>query len=222
MGAAMTCRVQVPLSVISAKVKLADLCKSMLSEYTSVDKARRGSPEKKSVSARWRQSVCRRAAYMGSGEVHFQGSPADRRQLHARYQPAQGRRCCPWSVLCRFVLAVLDDGMWSGEMHTAAAGAAELGEKAHDADAVCLSGFEGLGSLPVGVWRGGDGSDDNRGPEGNADGQLERRAATCDGLSRGDECGGERTDEVLPPVLAGALVQLSGSDSTTLVPWPAC
>lgn len=39
-------------SVISAKVKLADRCRSMLSEYTSVLSARRGSPEKKSVSAR--------------------------------------------------------------------------------------------------------------------------------------------------------------------------
>ena len=38
--------------MISAKVKLADLCKSMLSEYTRVLNARRGSPEKKSVSAR--------------------------------------------------------------------------------------------------------------------------------------------------------------------------
>lgn len=42
----------VPRSVISAKVRLADLCKSMLSEYTSVLNARSGSPEKKSVSAR--------------------------------------------------------------------------------------------------------------------------------------------------------------------------
>jgi hypothetical protein len=42
----------IPLSVISAKVKLADRCKSILSEYTSVLSARRGSPEKKSVSAR--------------------------------------------------------------------------------------------------------------------------------------------------------------------------
>jgi len=43
--------------VISAKVKLADLCKSMLSEYTSVLNALRGSPEKKSVSARCSGSV---------------------------------------------------------------------------------------------------------------------------------------------------------------------
>lgn len=42
----------IPLSVISANVKLADRCKSMLSEYTRVLSARRGSPEKKSVSAR--------------------------------------------------------------------------------------------------------------------------------------------------------------------------
>ena len=41
------------LSVISAKVKLADRCKSMLSEYTRVLNARKGSPEKKSVSARY-------------------------------------------------------------------------------------------------------------------------------------------------------------------------
>ena len=42
----------VPRSVISAKVKLADRCKSMLSEYTRVLNARRGSPEKKAVSPR--------------------------------------------------------------------------------------------------------------------------------------------------------------------------
>lgn len=98
-GAAMTCRVLVPLSVISAKVKLADLCKSMLSEYTSVDKARRGSPEKKSVSARWRRSVNSGAAQRWRVEVRFQGSSGDRQQLHARCQPAQGHRCCPWSGL---------------------------------------------------------------------------------------------------------------------------
>ena len=43
-----------PLSVISANVKLALRCKSMLSEYTNVLNARRGSPEKKSVSALWK------------------------------------------------------------------------------------------------------------------------------------------------------------------------
>ena len=41
-----------PLSVISAKVKLALRCKSTLSEKTSVLSARNGSPEKKSVSPR--------------------------------------------------------------------------------------------------------------------------------------------------------------------------
>lgn len=40
----------VPLSVISAKVKLALLCRSMFWLYTSVLNALRGSPEKKSVS----------------------------------------------------------------------------------------------------------------------------------------------------------------------------
>lgn len=45
-------------SVISAKVKLADRCRSMLSEYTRVLNARRGSPVKKSVSARCAESVC--------------------------------------------------------------------------------------------------------------------------------------------------------------------
>src|SRR6516162_3928218 len=42
-----------PLSVISAKVKLALRCRSILSENTRVLKARRGSPEKKSVSPRY-------------------------------------------------------------------------------------------------------------------------------------------------------------------------
>jgi len=41
-----------PLSVISANVKLALLCKSRLSEYTSVLNACKGGPEKKSTSAR--------------------------------------------------------------------------------------------------------------------------------------------------------------------------
>lgn len=83
------------------------------------------------------------------------------------------------------------------------------------------SGFEGLGGLPVGCRGGGDGSDNNREPDGNEGRQLEGRAATCDGLSRGDGCGVERPDEVLP-VLAGALVQLSGSFSTALDRAPAC
>ena len=42
----------VPRSVISAKVKLALRCRSIFSEKTRVLRARRGSPEKKSVSPR--------------------------------------------------------------------------------------------------------------------------------------------------------------------------
>lgn len=37
-----------------------------------------------------------------------------------------------------------------------------------------------------GVVRGGGGNDNNRRPDRNTDEQLEGRAATCDGLSRGD------------------------------------
>lgn len=103
-------RDRVPLSVISAKVKLADLCKSMLSEYTSVDNARRGSPEKKSVSARWVRSVCRRAEMRRRAEVRFQGSPADRQRPHARCRPAQDRRYCPWSALDEMKSVLLCDG----------------------------------------------------------------------------------------------------------------
>lgn len=47
----------VPFSVISAKAKAADLCKSTLSEYASVERARRGSPSKKFVLLRSVQSV---------------------------------------------------------------------------------------------------------------------------------------------------------------------
>ena len=43
---------RVPRSVISAKVRLALRCRSTLSEYTSVLKARSGSPVKKSYSPR--------------------------------------------------------------------------------------------------------------------------------------------------------------------------
>lgn len=53
--------------MISAKVKLADLCKSMLSEYTRVLNARRGSPEKKSVSARWSGSIQDRGSSAATG-----------------------------------------------------------------------------------------------------------------------------------------------------------
>lgn len=42
----------IPRSVISAKVRLALRCKSILSEKTKVLRARNGSPEKKSVSPR--------------------------------------------------------------------------------------------------------------------------------------------------------------------------
>jgi hypothetical protein len=72
-------RVQVPRSVISAKVKLADRCKSMLSEYTRVLNARRGSPEKKSVSARWTKSVYGRATQPckgGRGRGTFSRKPS--------------------------------------------------------------------------------------------------------------------------------------------------
>ena len=58
-----------PLSVISAKVKLALRCRSTLSEYTRVVSALRGSPEKKSVSCRWKErQKCRRN---GSARLTF-------------------------------------------------------------------------------------------------------------------------------------------------------
>ena len=102
-------RDRVPLSVISAKVKLADLCKSMLSEYTSVDNARRGSPEKKSVSARCgRQFVetCSIVAVL----IRSRGSPAGRQRLPARCPPAPGRICCLASALHHQRLVMLSDG----------------------------------------------------------------------------------------------------------------
>lgn len=46
-------RMYAPRSVISANVRLALLWRSMLSENTRVLRARRGSPEKKSVSPRY-------------------------------------------------------------------------------------------------------------------------------------------------------------------------
>lgn len=160
----------------------------MLSEYTSVDSARRGSPEKKSVSARWRRSVNGVAAQSGRVEVRFQGSSGDRQQLRARCQPAQDRRCCPWSGLRDTTLARLDDEMRDGETRTTAARAAELGEEVGNAhDAMCPSGFESLsGACPRGMEGSATGSDNNRRPEESED---EGRAATCDGLSRGDGWG---------------------------------
>lgn len=55
-----------PLSVISAKVKLALRCRSRLSEKTRVLSARRGSPEKKSVSPLFRTRLSARS---GSGRM---------------------------------------------------------------------------------------------------------------------------------------------------------
>jgi hypothetical protein len=143
----------------------------------------------------------RRAAQRWRVEVRFQGSPGDRRQLHARCRPAQGRRCCPWSVLWAAMLVMLDDGMRAGEMHTAAAGAAELGEElGHAHDAICLSGSRAWGACPGSVegrrWQRSQSQ--ARWGCGRAAGG---RAATCDGLSRGDGCGVEPRWRL--PVLLG-------------------
>ena len=57
-----------PRSVISAKVKLALRWRSTLSEYTRVLRARRGSPAKKSVSARYeRGQGLWLATFIGAG-----------------------------------------------------------------------------------------------------------------------------------------------------------
>lgn len=53
--------VVLPRSVISANVRLALRCKSMFSEKTRVLRARRGSPEKKSVSPRCNLGQYRRS-----------------------------------------------------------------------------------------------------------------------------------------------------------------
>jgi hypothetical protein len=60
--------INVPLSVISAKVKLALRCRSTLSENTRVLKARNGSPEKKSVSPRCISSA---NAYQALGSIPY-------------------------------------------------------------------------------------------------------------------------------------------------------
>lgn len=173
---------QVPRSVISAKVKLADLCKSMLSEYTRVDNARRGSPEKKSVSARWQRSVCRRAAQRRREQVHFQGSLGDRRQLHARCRPALGRRCCPWSVLCATRLVTLRDGR--REVGDAYRRSTRRTAWIRSPWCRAAQGSEGPGGLPAGCRGGDDGRRRESQARQTGDAQLRGRTATCDGLSR--------------------------------------
>lgn len=73
-----------------------------------------------------------------------------------------------------------------GAMHTTATGRAQLGEEVGDAhDAVCGLEFKGPGGLPV-EDREGDGVQRREWQARQAgDGQLGRRAASCNGLSRG-------------------------------------
>jgi hypothetical protein len=79
----------IPRSVISAKVKLALRCKSMFSENTSVLSARRGSPEKKSVSPRC--ILGKKMSETNQNELrlvvqcsHFRGTVTSPQQLRAR------------------------------------------------------------------------------------------------------------------------------------------
>jgi hypothetical protein len=124
-----------PLSVISAKVKLADLCKSMLSEYTRVLNARRGSPEKKSVSAR-----CSGSEWGSWGAAGFMGCTdvlQEAQQIGDGLALAVGQHGIVYAVLgatCRNDLATGSDGgsLWSGgggEL-TTAAGREELRSEA--------------------------------------------------------------------------------------------
>lgn len=88
-----------PLSVISANVRLALRCRSRLSEYTSVLSACKGGPEKKSTSALY--GIVSYDAML-LDECHYErsrGIRAARRLLLARFQPAHCRRVRHWIVL---------------------------------------------------------------------------------------------------------------------------
>lgn len=92
--------VNVPRSVISAKVKLALRWRSMFSENTKVLKARRGSPEKKSVSPRCARSVMVQLGDEALGRClsaweeyrHFQGTGEGRQRPRVRCRRGRARR----------------------------------------------------------------------------------------------------------------------------------
>ena len=77
-----------PLSVISAKVRLALRCRSILCEYTRVLRACNGSPVKKSVSCLYAM-VSRGASRAWNSKVdqHSRESSTNRRRLPARCRP---------------------------------------------------------------------------------------------------------------------------------------
>ncbi len=86
-----------PRSVISANVRLALRWRSIFSEYTRVLKARRGSPEKKSVSPRYAMLALYPSRHsskeeLACGDLHFRGIVASRQRLLVRYQQGRARR----------------------------------------------------------------------------------------------------------------------------------
>ena len=85
-----------PRSVISAKVKLALRCSSTFSEYTKVLKDRKGSPVKKSVSARFGCGQTRSCSWSHRYSRSL-GIEASLLLPHAHYQRAL-TRMVPLSV----------------------------------------------------------------------------------------------------------------------------
>lgn len=81
-----------PLSVISANVRLALRCRSMLSEKTRVLRALRGSPEKKSVSPRWDLSISGAIIKGPERNEHFRDTAGGRRLPPARCRREQARK----------------------------------------------------------------------------------------------------------------------------------
>lgn len=119
-------------------------------------------------------------------------------------------------------VSLLSDEMRAGEMHTAAAGAAELGEELGNAhDAVCLSGFAGQGSLPGECRRAAMAAttiaDQIRIRTGSSRGALRRAMGYHAAMGYGVEC-----PDRVSPVLDKSPSQLSGSFSTALDRAPAC
>lgn len=87
--------------MISANVKLALRCRSTLSEYTKVLRARSGSPEKKSISDRYFKDMSGvfDNPVMDGKNIRSPSIVIARQRLLARSQPERCHSSRPWNVL---------------------------------------------------------------------------------------------------------------------------
>lgn len=111
-----------PRSVISANVKLADRCRSTLSEYTSVVRASNGGPEKKSVSARCAEwsAFCLGCCWVGIGRAYILEIACKEESVGTGWSwvdaylaaPTQHLSLNPQALQRRWVSIIWSSGVW--------------------------------------------------------------------------------------------------------------